>query len=174
MVYIGYVFTILNYICYCTSRFAKQKKNILLLDTLAKFFTIIALFCLNSLTGSYNMFVSILLLITANYKERHLDKFSKPKLWTLYLFFQFLYSIILLFTINGISSILVFFTSSISLLCIWWLPPQQMRLIGIFNNVVYLIYQISIQNWAGILEIFVIISNITSFAKYRKEPLGLN
>ena len=69
----------------------------------------------------------------------------------------------------GISSILVFLTSSISLLSIWWLKPQKMRIVGMATSITSLFYQISIKNWAGLLEIVVICSNILSFAKYRKS-----
>lgn len=69
----------------------------------------------------------------------------------------------------GISSILVFLTSSISLLSIWWLKPQKMRIAGMATSITSLLYQISIKNWAGLLEIVVICSNILSFAKYKKE-----
>ena len=37
------------------------------------------------------------------------------------------------------------------------------------TSITSLFYQISIKNWAGLLEIVVICSNILSFAKYKKE-----
>ena len=161
---LGYVFTVLNYISYCLSRFMKKKKDMLALNLLAKIFTVLGFFCLHSLTGAYNMTVAIVLLIIANIKER------KKKKWTpLNLVFVFAYIFILVSTFSGISSILVFITSNISLICIWFLPPQQMRLVGGCASFVYLSYQISIKNWAGLLEIFVIISYFLSFKKYKKQ-----
>jgi hypothetical protein len=103
------------------------------------------------------------LLIVANIKE----KLNKKWLFG-YLLFQLLYLIVLFYTYEGISSVLVVLSSSITLLCIWWLPPQQMRFIGGLNCFIFLAYQISIKNWAGLLEILVIISNLFSYLKYRK------
>ena len=86
-----------------------------------------------------------------------------------YIFFQSLYLAILFYTYAGIPSILVVATVSVTLFCIWWLPPQQMRVVGGLNCFTYLAYQISIKNWAGLLEILVILSNFFSFLKYRKS-----
>lgn len=168
MIITGYILTILNYICYCSSRFLKSKKNILLLDLAAKIFTIFALYCFGSLTGSYIMLISFLLLIAANIKERQ-NNLNKWISIAGFVMFILLYVIALIFTYQGLSSILIFTTSIITLVCVWWLNPQNMRLIGVFNSFLYLGYQISIQNWAGLLEITVIISNILSFIKYKKK-----
>ena len=164
MILLGYFFTVLNYGCYCLSRFMKRKQWMLLLDLLAKIFTIIGLYFLDSLSGAYSFMVMFLLLIVANIKEK------LNKKWLLgYLLFQFLYVAVLYYTYDGISSILVVLSSSITLLCIWWLPPQQMRFVGGLNCFIFLTYQISIKNWAGLLEIFVILSNLFSFLKYKKS-----
>ena len=163
MIWLGYLFTALNYACYCLSRFMKQKQMMLLLDLLAKILTILGLYCLDSLSGAYAFIVSFFLLIAANIKE----KLNKKWLFG-YIFFQLLYLAVLYFTYDGISSILVVLSSSITLLCIWWLPPQQMRFVGGLNCFIFLAYQISIKNWAGLLEILVILSNLFSFLKYKK------
>ena len=43
------------------------------------------------------------------------------------------------------------------------------------NCFTYLAYQISIKNWAGLLEILVILSNFFSFLKYKKsDNIGRN
>ena len=160
---LGYILTGLSDVSYWLSRFMKKKKDMLALNLLAKIFTVLSLFFLNSLTGAYNMTIAIILLIIANIKER------KNKKWTpLYFVFVFAYIIILISTFPGISSILVFITSNLSLICIWFLPPQKMRLVGFYTSGIYLGYQLSIKNWAGLLEIFVILSNYLSFKKYKK------
>lgn len=160
----GYFFTALNYACYCLSRFMKQKKMMLLLDLVSKIFTALGLYFLDSLSGAYIFIIVFFMLIIANIKER------LGKKWSIgYIFFQSLYCIVLFYTYAGISSILVFLTVSVTLFCIWWLPPQQMRIIGGINCFTYLAYQISIKNWAGLLEILVIISNFAAFIKYRRQ-----
>lgn len=161
---LGYFFTVLNYVCYCLSRFMKQKKMMLLWDLIAKIFTILGLYCLNSLSGAYIFVVVFFFLIIANIKER-LNK--KWFLW--YIFFQLIYFAILYEYYEGLSSILVFITSSVTLFCVWWLPPQQIRVVGGLNCFIYLAYQISIKNWAGLLEILVILCNLLSFLKYKKQ-----
>ena len=104
------------------------------------------------------------LLIVVNIKER------LHKKWLFgYIFFQILYFVILYFTYAGLSSILIVLTVSINLFSIWFLPPQQMRLISGINGFTYLAYQISIKNLAGLLEIFALLSNMISFIKYRKK-----
>ena len=164
MIWLGYFFTILNYACYCLSRFMKHKKMMLLLDLLAKVFTALGLYFLDSLSGAYIFIAVFFMLIVANIKER------LNKKWLFgYIFFQSLYLAILLYTYAGIPSILVVTTVSITLFCIWWLPPQQMRVVGGLNCFTYLAYQISIKNWAGLLEILVILSNFFSFLKYKKS-----
>ena len=167
MLLLGYTFTALNYACYCLSRFMKTKKMMLFLDLISKIFTSLGLYCLNSLSGAYVFIAVFFMLIVANIKER------QNKRWLIgYIFFQSLYLIILYYTYIGISSILVTTQVSITLFCIWWLPPQKMRIIGGFNSFTCLAYQISIKNWAGLLEILVIFSNLISYLKYKKKSLS--
>lgn len=85
--------------------------------------------------------------------------------------FEFLYIVITVITFAGVSSILVFTSSSISLFSLWFLPPQKMRVVGIYNSFIHLFYQLSIKNYAGFLECFVILSNLTSYLKYKRSGL---
>ena len=90
MLILGYIFTILNYACYCLSRFMKTKKMMLLLDLISKVFTSLGLYCLNSLSGAYVFIAVFFMLIVANIKER------LNKQWlAVYIFFQSIYLIIL-------------------------------------------------------------------------------
>lgn len=161
---VGYIFTVFNYVFYCISRFCRKKYQMLTLDLLAKLSTFVALYFLNSLSGAYSMLVSFLILIAANIKERR-----KGKWLPAYVVFQLLLVAIMIWKFAGISSILVFMTSSISLLSIWWLNPQKMRIAGMATSISSLLYQISIKNWAGLLEMVVICSNVASFTKYKRE-----
>ncbi len=164
---LGYVFTVFNYVFYCGSRFCRKKYQMLTLDLLAKLSTFVALYCLDSLSGAYSMFVSFLILIAANIKERKNGRWFIP-----YVIFQFLLVVIMIWKFAGVSSILVFMTSTISLLSVWWLNPQKMRIAGMATSILSLLYQISIKNWAGLLEIIVICSNAASFTKYKNEKCG--
>lgn len=160
----GYAFTVFNYVFYCFSRFGRKKHQMLALDLLAKLSTFAALYFLNSLSGAYSMLVSFMILAAANIKERRSGKWLPA-----YAVFQLSLIIIMVWKFAGISSLLVFATSSISLFSIWWLSPQKMRIAGMATSISSLLYQISINNWAGLLEIVVICSNIASFAKYMNE-----
>lgn len=162
-IYIGYILTIINYIVYCYSRFQSNKKDILFLDLFAKACTVVALYCFSSLTGVYNMCITFVICLICYLKQR-----NNWKLMSCYWIFQALFVMVLMKTYIGISSILVFSCSSISLCANWWLSPQHMRLSAVFGSVIYLAYQISIANWAGLLEVFALISNLFSFLKYRK------
>jgi len=135
----------------------------LTLDLLAKLSTFVALYFLNALSGAYSMLVSFVILIVANIKIRRNGRWLPG-----YLFFQILLVVIMVWKFAGISSVLVFLTSTISLISIWWLSPQKMRIAGMATSISSLLYQLSIRNWAGLLEIIVIGSNILSFFKYKK------
>ena len=164
MIVLGYIFTAINYLFYCVSRFLRDKKDMLLLDLLAKVFTVLGLYCLGSTSGAYSFSVIFFVLIATNIKVR------LHKKWTaFFILFQILYLLILISTYQGISSILVFTTSSISLFCNWWLLPQKIRFFGGCNSILFLIYQISIKNWAGLLEIIVMLSNFGAYLKYRRS-----
>lgn len=164
MIVLGYIFTAINYICYCIGRFSYSKQHMLLYDLIAKVFTVMGLYCLGSLSGAYSFCVTFVLLIVVNLKEYH------KKNWRFgYIMFQFLYISILFYTFRGISSILVFTTSSIKLFSVWWLPPQKIRLLSGINSTLFLAYQLSIKNWVGLCEIIVMISNYIAYFKYRRN-----
>ena len=166
VILLGYFFTVINYVCYCVSRFAHTKQMMLFCDLLAKIFTILGLYCLGSFTGAYIFCITFVLLIIANIKEKY------NKIWApIYILFQGLYLLILCNVFEGLSSVLVFITSSVTLYCIWWLPPQKMRIVGGWNSVLYLLYQISIKNWAGLIELAVIYSNFAAYIKYKNRTI---
>lgn len=160
----GYILCVVNYICVCAGRYCRQKKHIVMFELLAKVFTVVSLYCLGSLTGAYMFFVSLVNLIVCNINE-HRGTGTK----VLYYVFETAYIAVTILTFKGISSVLVFTTSSITLYCLWFLNPQQMRLLGIVNSCIFTMYQISIGNIAGMLEVFVLVSNLTAFVHYRKE-----
>lgn len=165
MTILGYVFTTLNYICFIISRFLEKKKWIVTLDVFAKIFTIAGLYCLNSLAGSYSMVVALVFLIVLNVKER---KYPDRKWILVWAIFELALIAILILNFDGLASVLVFITSSITFFHTWFLPPQWMRLIGGYNCILFLCYQLIIKNWAGLLEILVMVSNFIAYYKYKK------
>ena len=166
MIILGYLFTALNYICYCLGRFMKKKTSILAMSLLAKIFLSFGLYCIGSLSGAYIHAISFGTLIVVNLKE------NLQKQWVLgYVFFQVLYLFVLFKTFIGISSILVTITATITLVSNWFLPPQKMRISATFNSLLNMLYHITIKNWAGLLEIFALFSNVTAYLKYRKKNI---
>ncbi len=168
MIYLAYGLTAVNYLLYCLSRYMKQKKYMLLLDIGAKTVTTISFLLLGSKTGMFNMLLAAALLVF-NYfyetKECITKKYNKIVFGIAVL----IYCSILAFTYEDVTSILVFITSIISLTSNQFFPPQKMRVTGMFNSIIYLSYQILLKNWAGLLEVLVIISNSTAWFKYRKS-----
>ena len=163
MIWLGYFFTILNYIFYCISRFCRKKYQMLTLDLLAKIAFILGLYFLGSMSGVYSMTVTFFYLICANIKER----LKRRWMW-LYVFNEVLLVYVMIHSFAGLSSVFIFASTSIALLAVWWLPPQQMRIAGLVGNIMTLLYNLSIRNWAGLFELAVIFSNFTSFLKYRR------
>ena len=165
-VLLGYFFTVLNYAFYCSSRFCRKKYQMLFWDLLSKISFVTALLCLGAFSGAYSMIITFCYLVCANIKER------KNCRWPLlYVFFQALLIFVMVWNFEGISSVFVVLSTSIALLSVWWLRPQKMRIAGITANVMTLCYNISLKNWAGLCELAVIASNLTSFLKYRRESL---
>lgn len=160
---LGYFFTILNYMFYCISRFGRRKQQ-MLLDLLSKISFVIGMVFMGSLSGAYSMVVNFIYLILATIKERKHYKWPG-----LYVILELLLVCAMVNSFAGISSILIFISTSISLLAVWWLPPQKMRLTGLVANIFTLFYHFSLRNWAGLCEIAVITSNITSYVRYQQK-----
>lgn len=111
------------------------------------------------------MLTIFFILIAANIRER-----TKKRWLPLYVFFQLLLIVILFQSYAGISSVLVFISTTMALVSIWWMSPQQIRVAGIVGSVITLLYQLSIRNWAGLTELAVLASNVIAFYKYRRNP----
>lgn len=162
---LGYTLTTLNYVCFIISRFLREKKWIVTLDVIAKILLICGLLCFGSLTGSYNMLITLVMLIVLNIKERKAPDKKWTPIWAL---LEIALITVLIFTYKGLPSVLVFITSSVTVWHTWFMPPQIMRIIGGWNAILFFIYQMLIKNWAGALELLVVASNFTSYYKYKK------
>ena len=80
-----------------------------------------------------------------------------------------LVTLILAYTYDGVSSILVYLGTSLAIYSYWWMNEQQMRVTGVFIGLLFFAYCMSIHNYLGILELFVIGTNIISYLIYRKK-----
>ena len=164
---IGYICTILNCFVFSIGRFQRNKKSILAFEFIAKLLSVTSFFMFGSLTSGLSDIWSFVVLSTANVKEH--KQFSTTVSNWLFIFFESVYVLILSFTFNGISSLLIFTVSTISIVSLWYLEPQNMRVAEIMNSFIYLALQLSIGNFAGITEFVVIGCNTASYCKYEKE-----
>lgn len=144
----------------------KDKKTILELDLMSKTCTVIGLFCLGSITGAVNMVISFFVILVLNIRE---SRFKGSRWVGLFVVVQLGYVLSALCTYAGISSILIFMSCTNMLIANWFLSPQKMRIVGGLNSFIYLGYQISIRNWAGLVEIAVIICNFASFVMHKEK-----
>ena len=164
---IGYICTILNCVVFSIGRFQRKKSRIVLFEFIAKLLSITSFFMFGSLTSGLSDIWSTVVLATANIKERR--TFNKKTASLMFAGYELVYILIFALTFKGISSILIFAVSTISLVSLWYLKPQNMRIAEILNSFIYLALQFSIGNFAGITEIVVIACNSASFCKYDRE-----
>lgn len=159
---IGNIFTLLSYISYYISRFCKTKSNMCIWDAASKLLTIIAFIFLNALNGVYNNILALFRPIAVVLKEK-----TGKKLHWLFIIFLILHILIFIFTYAGISSILISIVSIASLYFLFYSTTQTIRLTGTIGNIVYMLYQLSINNYIGVIcEIIVLACNVISFVKY--------
>lgn len=162
----GTVSTVSVCIIYCVSRFQKSKKAILTLDLIAKVLTILMFFFFSEKTGIFSEIIGLTVLITANIRER-----KGVVLKELYYAYMIVYFIVLLFTFDGVSSVLCTAVAMISVTSNWWFGPQQMRIADIVICCCMFILDMSMGNFAGFTELIIMTCNIASFIKYRKKSI---
>ena len=78
-------------------------------------------------------------------------------------------TIILATTFKGLSSILIYVAANLSIYSYWWMNEQQLRVTGVFIGVLFFLYCMSIRNYMGFMELLVILSNIVSYAVYKRK-----
>ena len=149
-------------IIYCISRFQKSKKAILTLDLIAKILTILMFFFFSEKTGIFSEMVGLTVLIAANVRERR-----EMTLKWLYFAYMTVYFIILLFTFDGVSSVLCTAVAMLSVTSNWWFDPQKMRIADIVICCCMFVLDMSIGNYAGFTELIIMTCNIISFRKYK-------
>ena len=150
---------------YCYGRFKKDKSNVLTFTILSKIFAVLTYVILGTIAGAYAFLVHIPSNILAKVKE------DKKKKWhILFVIFEICYILIgiLTFPTEGIKAILICIASTITLISIWYLNPQLMRLVSMPNSLLYLTFYFMVGNIiGGISEVLVISSNLLSYLKYR-------
>ena len=159
MIYAGYALTALNYVLYCISRFQKNKRSILILDIFAKICTVLSFFLLSVKSGMISMLISLAAIIVFTIRDKNKIAYG--------VFFAS-YIACAVYTFTGLPEIILAISSILMLTANCFFEGQGIRFTGIIVSVLYLGFQISVKNYAGLLEIFVLIANIVSFIKYKR------
>lgn len=166
---LGYVFSIINYTFYGLGRFMKKKSAILVFCLLSLLAAAISCYFFNSLSGYYLLLTQIAVTVVAYIKEKkYFTKFLK---YAIYILAQVFITAAIMYTFMGISSILCYISVSIAIFGVWWLDEQKMRISGIFVCLFSFLYNLTISNYLGVLELAIIATNIVSYLIYKKKNL---
>lgn len=165
---LGNAISLIGTLFYAVGRFKKDKSNLLTYTLLSKIFTVITYIILGTISGAYAFLVHIPLYIFAKIKEK------KHKKWhALFVIFELCYIAIAVFSFptDGFKAILICLASTITMIGVWYLHPQYMRLLSLPNSVLYVTFYISAANYVGAITevLLVFMSNLLSYLKYRKE-----
>lgn len=162
---IGQVLTLISYIIFYWSRFLKSKNALLISEIIIKIICIVAFIFLGSASGIINSIFGIVRNTTGifvknkNIKIKHISLVLLLLLLTIIQFTQY----------EGINTIFVYVCAVINALGIIVLKEQGQRITGAIGGTFYFLFQIAITNWVGaICELGTIISQLTSWFKYRK------
>lgn len=168
---LGYIFSIINYLFYATGRFMKNKPAILFFCVLSLTTAAISCFFFNSMSGFYSLMILVFFNIIAYFKAK--KEFNKVLTYAIYIFTQILITLMSIYTFKGISSIFCYISTTIAVVSVWWFNEQKMRIAGIFVCLFSFLYNLTIHNYIGILELAIIASNIISYCVYNKKKLAV-
>lgn len=171
MIIVGQIFTTISYLIYYISRFRKKKKDILIMDNISKFFTVLSFVFLKSYDG-----VSATVYTYIRNKVHNMVVGNKKRV--IYAFWLLLFALIIMLGIkfNGIGTVCVFITMIANLIGVMFLNSQGMRVCTMCGSIFYVIFQITIQNYAGAIgESLTFVVNGVSFSLYFKkgEKIGV-
>ena len=168
---LGYAFALINYTFYGLGRFMKKKSAILVFSILSLLAAAISCYFFNSLSGYYLLLTQIIVTTIAYIKEK--KYFTKFLTYAIYILAQLFITAAIMYTFKGLSSILCYISVSIAIFSIWWLNEQQMRIAGIFICLFSFLYNMTICNYLGVLELVIILTNVISYCIYKKKNLAI-
>lgn len=156
----------LNYLVFWISRFAKEKKNIIILDSIAKLLTIFGFLLMHKYNGIENaVFSGIRNTIAGVVIKKNL----KVRILVFIIFFTIMTSVFLL-DFQGIATICVLITATLNAFGTILLKPQGIRLMSVIGSAFYAGFQLFSHVYFGVFcELITFIVSLVSFLKYRKE-----
>lgn len=168
---LGYIFSIINYTFYGLGRFMKKKSAILVFCLLSLLAAAISCYFFNSLSGYYLLLTQIIVTSLAYIKEK--KTFNKFLTYGIYIAAQLFITATIMYTFKGMSSVFCYISVTIAIFSVWWLNEQKMRLTGIFICLFSFLYNMTIGNYLGVLELAIIATNIISYFIYKKKNLAI-
>ena len=164
---LGYTFSIINYAFYGIGRFMKKKSAILAFCLLSLLAAAISCYFFNSLSGYYLLLTQIVIVLLAYIKEK--KPFPKVVQYAIYVAAQLFITLATIFTFQGISSIFCYISVTIGILSNWWFNEQKIRNCGVAICFFSFLYNMSIKNYIGVLELAIMIMNIVSYCIYKNK-----
>lgn len=161
----GQILVVLGYIVYYASRYCKEKKKMLLVETCSKSINVLSFVCMGNASGMMSNFITMIRGIVIYLKEKRDRKFSGA-------FILLLSACIVsgILTYKNIFSLFAYIAAVITTTSAWFGNPQQIRKWGILAGTCYLIFQISIFNITGaIFEAGTILAALSSYIVYQME-----
>ena len=160
------VFTIIMYILFAISYYAKDRKKILILSFLALVANALAYVLLEAYTGLAMCIVAfirnIIFMIDEN-KNGKTDKIAKKDI-ILLIAFYILIIISTVFTYEGVLSLLSVVATMLYTYSVWQKKPKVYKLVGIPVGVLWVLYNIYVKSIFGvILEGILLIASTTGY-----------
>lgn len=156
----------INYIVFWTSRFAKEKKNILILDSISKILTIIGFILLGKYNGIENAVFSGIRNAGAG---AVIKKDIKVRAIVFILFFALMATVFLL-DFQGIATLCVLITATLNALGAILLKPQGIRLMSVIGSAFYAGFQLFSHVYFGVVcELITFVVSLASYIKYSEK-----
>jgi len=161
----GQILAVLGYIVYYASRYCKEKKKMLVVETCSKSINVLSFMCIGNTPGMMSNFITMIRGILIYLKEKRGIKSSGA-------FILLLSACIIsgILTYKNIFSLFAYIAAVITTASAWFGNPQQIRKWGILAGTCYLVFQISIFNITGaIFEAGTILTALSSYIIYQVE-----
>ena len=163
---IGQILTFLSYIVFWVSRFKKEKKNMLLYDSISRLFAATAFIILKTYAGVKNI---VYVLVRNTVGNRVKNKSLKTKLLSFFILLIILF-LMYIFDYKDVSIICIAMCGIVNLYGVIMCNEQGMRLCGMVGSIFYTVFMFTSGNTiGGICEIICFIVILLSYVKYAKK-----
>lgn len=160
---IGQILTFISYAIFWISRFGKNKKNILIIDNCSRVFTIMSFVCLGSLNGIQNTIFSGIRNFIG---QKVTDKYRYKVYIVMVTILTCMYAI----SFNGFSTVLLYMCAFFNLIGVILLKEQGLRMCGMIGGIIYIGFQIAINNYVGAVCEFVgVVVTLVAYMKCMKN-----